>query len=395
MELMSGTQAMDNAGRFRLLDPLRGLAALWVFLFHYPFSTTFQKHFAWLHAFFKVGDRGVFLFFVISGYCLALAARQSIRKQDSIGQFLARRAWRIYPTFWCSILFIVLCHWLLGAILALAGVTGWPVAAEFEGFSVWGWIKVATLTQYFDQKVGFFFGRFGAINGAYWTLAVEVQFYIVVALGLLWPRRFYPWLFLITLLSVPALFSERVFGLVANAGLFLSFWFPFALGAGLFALVERNWTPARVFGTWATRVALTSMTLLVFAMLVLIALGHEIPRTGMAMGFVCFLWMATALERPGIRESWQRGRCWNLLTKLGAMSYSLYLMHNPVSGTLLALAPMVHLGSGMVPDPIVVCLTVVICYGFYRICEAPFVRSRKTVTQSVISLAHPASAKAA
>ncbi len=53
--------------KYTLLDPLRGLAALWVFLFHYHYCDTLRQGFPSLCAFFGTGHLGVPMFFVISG----------------------------------------------------------------------------------------------------------------------------------------------------------------------------------------------------------------------------------------------------------------------------------------------------------------------------------------
>ena len=46
------------------------------------------------------------MFFVISGFCLGLAASRAVASHESIGQFLYRRAKRIFPAFWCAVLLI-------------------------------------------------------------------------------------------------------------------------------------------------------------------------------------------------------------------------------------------------------------------------------------------------
>ena len=64
--------------QFFLLDMLRGFAALWVFGFHFDFSLSFQTSLPNLHAFLKLGELGVPMFFVISGYCITASARSAL-----------------------------------------------------------------------------------------------------------------------------------------------------------------------------------------------------------------------------------------------------------------------------------------------------------------------------
>src|SRR5947209_659017 len=105
--------------KYKLLDPLRGLAALWVFLFHFHFSEAFQHTLPLAHRLFKMGDLGVPMFFVISGFCLTAAGRRAIVKAESAGAFLYRRALRIYPPFWCSIVVVALLPFTMELISSL------------------------------------------------------------------------------------------------------------------------------------------------------------------------------------------------------------------------------------------------------------------------------------
>src|SRR5271169_5946163 len=81
------------------LEIARGLAALWVFLYHMRFSLDpgLFRQFA------DCGMLGVPLFFVISGYCMMASSRSTIAKGHTAGSFLRRRLRRIFPPFWASI----------------------------------------------------------------------------------------------------------------------------------------------------------------------------------------------------------------------------------------------------------------------------------------------------
>ena len=88
--------------RYDSLDLMRGLAALWVFFYHFSLLFPFDQTSSFLHAAFCYGYLGVPMFFVISGYCMAAAARSALRREESVSSFLYRRMRRIYPPFWCS-----------------------------------------------------------------------------------------------------------------------------------------------------------------------------------------------------------------------------------------------------------------------------------------------------
>lgn len=360
------------AFRFQSLDVMRGIAAVWVFLFHYYFTEGVVRHFPRLHNLFKAGDRAVPMFFVISGFCLALSARTALKRQETPGRLLARRAWRIYPPFWCSILFTV-------AILELAAFAA-PhsgAAAPLESYSAWDWFKIATLTRYFDQSAGIFFGRFGAINGAYWTLAVEFQFYVIVCAAMFTGRHFYRTLLGITAVSLVIYSYEPWYFTCAECGLCLSHWPWFSLGLAVFWLYERDWNPDRLFGRHWQRVT----TMLVAAILAtIIILGMKsiaIERLVFAGLCAAGIWCMLPLERELSRRFSGDNFAVKGLLALGAASYSIYLIHNPAGFVVRgALKSLLHL-EGIGQDIAVVTITTGAGYLFYRCCEEPFQRVLK------------------
>ncbi|HYV36723.1 MAG TPA: acyltransferase family protein, partial [Gemmataceae bacterium] len=166
--------------RFNLLEPLRGLAALWVLCFHFGFSEAFSESFPVLTCLFAQGDLGVPMFFVISGFCVTASARSAIRHGESSMSFMYRRARRIYPPFWFSILVVISLPFLIELISALK--TGQFVAPSAENlnygflnYSFVDWLRVVSLTQVFSPMPGItnLQAKFTSINAVYWTLAIE------------------------------------------------------------------------------------------------------------------------------------------------------------------------------------------------------------------------------
>jgi peptidoglycan/LPS O-acetylase OafA/YrhL len=143
---------MDRSpsGRFRELDVLRGLAALTVVFFHYSRHGT--RYFVGYPFDFWLGEYGVHLFFVISGFVIYY----TIERSRTVGDFLFSRFSRLYPTYW-----VVLLLLLMWALLDPAQ-------------HVWrnGYIVNFTMFQKF---VGF-----PDVDNVYWTLAVELVFYAVM-----------------------------------------------------------------------------------------------------------------------------------------------------------------------------------------------------------------------
>ncbi len=151
-----------RASRETELDLLRCVAALAVIGFHFvdrgPRAGVMPALAPDLAAhLFAYGYLGVHLFFVISGYVILMTAERA----SPVG-FVASRVSRLVPAFWVGASLTVL----------FALVLGFPrYQPDLAGF-------LLNLTLVPEQ--------FGAsmIDGVYWSLAVEIQFYLLVLLAL-------------------------------------------------------------------------------------------------------------------------------------------------------------------------------------------------------------------
>ena len=380
--------------RYHLIEPLRGIAAVWVFVFHFSFSLAFQSAFPACHALLKAGDRAVPMFFVISGYCLAVALSRAIVRGQSFRDFLMQRARRIYPTFWLSIVVIIAMHW--GGELLKGSLTGeWNSLnfGRFRHYDWFDWIKIASLTQIFDQRSGVFFGRFGHVNGAYWTLGIEFQFYLIVALGLLRPRWFLPLTSVLTAVSLTTYYHPNWRFYVLNSGTCVPFFSWFALGMAVHALFENGVTPERLFQRHAKLAAGITIAGLATVFLVSTLMGHEVERLVFATGFAVALWAGKSIDLPDPSQQTKSRSIRTLFNQafclLGAMSYSIYLIHNQTSDSWRSLLNLGGIRSSILADLMCVGLTLVCCYPFYLVCEAPFVKGKKAAPIAEIPSSDP------
>lgn len=152
---------MNAKAHFQSVHLLRGIAAFLVVSDH-AFGEV--PYLAWFN---HLGDLGVVCFFVISGFAIAHSLGDAYQTRD-FARFFARRLVRIEPTYLASI--AISC--LVIAILprAVSGGTPWPPTAS-------------GLLSHAFYLVPFTGERW--IIPAYWSLAVEFQFYL--AIGLLYP----------------------------------------------------------------------------------------------------------------------------------------------------------------------------------------------------------------
>jgi peptidoglycan/LPS O-acetylase OafA/YrhL len=155
----------SGPGEIVALDGLRAIAALSVMLYHAFHLMTDHVVVAGQDITFlwNYGQSGVHLFFVLSGFLLFTPFARAMlngRPLPSTKRFFQRRALRILPAYW-------VCLAILSAIQfrQLASPTG---LVNIGMHVVMLHDDVTTMNR--------------AINGPFWTLAVEAQFYLVLPL---------------------------------------------------------------------------------------------------------------------------------------------------------------------------------------------------------------------
>lgn len=147
--------AGSPSSRTRLteLDALRGIGALCVLIFHY--STRFHELFpqaSHVPFSFPGGNYRVLLFFTISGFAIFF----TLDRIGSVADFVVNRFARLYPAYIVAMLLTLGIEYLAHATQLLVG----PVA----------------ILANFTMLQGFAF--MPEVDGAYWTLTVEIGFYV-------------------------------------------------------------------------------------------------------------------------------------------------------------------------------------------------------------------------
>jgi peptidoglycan/LPS O-acetylase OafA/YrhL len=353
--------AEARTARYEFLDALRGIAILLVVLLHFA-ERGVESEDSIVHD--KVwpvlqhGYLGVQLFFVISGYCIMAAVASAAQKANSVQLFAARRLRRIFPPYWASILFVVFAGLATRILLNTPWETIFPLAA-------WEWIANIFLVQEVS-------GARDPGNFVYWSLSIELQFYVILAICLLMSRKSAEtWLVLISLLSAILATTHAV----PLTGWVLNYWSEFACGIAAYFWITRT----------ATRSA-TPWLLVAFAFLEMLWSFYEQPVLTLPSGrFIpairiafCLLVMLLMIVLYQKDSDLCRIRMVRALMATGTISYSLYLTHVPVGTRIFNLGQRITGLDGLLWLPyfgLSLLASGLIGLIFFRLCERPWMNS--------------------
>jgi peptidoglycan/LPS O-acetylase OafA/YrhL len=282
------------------LDGLRGLAILWVVLYH---CDPLLKG-TWLHYVAEWGWAGVIVFFALSGFLITSNLLGTRDKPHHFHNFHARRALRIWPVY----------------VLVLAVV--YLSAPWFIGPSVLSAIKAAPWLAYILFVQNLFHLALPPALGPTWALAVEEQYYFVWAPLVRWLRR--PWM-LATVLTAALVCSPLTrhlnpvwlwnvpnHTLIKLDGIALGS----LLALGLYTLrLSRRFCLWIGLGTFVLGIAAAAT----------VAGGTALLDTALALGFTgaVLALMASTGARTPLNALLRRGP----LAFYGRISYGLYMTH--------------------------------------------------------------------
>jgi len=158
-----------KANRILYLDGLRCIAILMVIFYHWHMNH--KDYDARIFStIFKFGFLGVQLFFIVSGFVIAM----TLHKCDTIGVFAIKRFARLWPAmFLCSIVTFVIYNLSVGNDGAKAkSYLDFIPSLTFVDPDLY--TKIFSLFH-IDHK-------FNWMDGSYWSLWVEVRFYALAAI---------------------------------------------------------------------------------------------------------------------------------------------------------------------------------------------------------------------
>ncbi len=287
------------------IQALRGFAVLVVVLYHAKLAVP------------AAGYLGVDIFFVISGFLITTLIKQGIERGDfSFSEFYFRRAKRLLPAAYVT----------LGTTCALAP---WFLNSQELRDFVYQMIGAVTFSGNFVlwQQTGYFAGA-GDMKPLLhvWSLAVEEQFYFVLPVALVFtPRRYWRASLGVALVASVTLYAlGNQFKPVATFYLLPTRAWELLLGSiGAFLASESNSSSKGMAIRWAGGLFYPALAALVFIVASPVAGDYPLTHTAIA----CTATLIIILRN---HASASNTLPFLALSKIGNISYSLYLVHWPI-----------------------------------------------------------------
>ncbi len=354
---------------YQTLDAWRGIASLWVVLFHASSITGVLFPDLFRTPLFVLGSRGslgVQMFFVISGYCIASAAGSATHHNHGIWKFMRARFRRIYPAYWCAFLLSV----VLAAIASRLAASGHLPNSYLRDHDPLhqGWLYAAANAALLQAPL-----HQSYLLVVSWTLCYEVFFYLIIGVGVLCAKGRGE-TFLLNLLHALTAASLLLLIFVPPYRLFpFDLWPQFGLGVLVYDWLrhEGQLRPR----LWAVGIAALLLTFVV-RWDFLIGSFAESSRLTFAFALV-FAAALLGLHRVDLRLA--RVPVIRGLSTLGLFSYSLYLIHMPALGLLNQAVRHVHLPHALAYAWLFLSLLLALAAGraFYHFCERPFLKGNR------------------
>jgi len=292
------TSRKARSGRLAYIDSMRGIAALLVVLMHNVQPVAIGPVRTLIYDIIDPGKVGVVMFFAISGFVIPFSFPKGAAPLE---RFLISRFFRLYPAYWLSMAVYLL-------LLLITGATLPPL------------VNVAANVTMAQMALGQ-----ANILGLYWTLFVELLFYMMCAGAFMSGRLHRPkftfgasiaMLAAAMILALMRFYLERKVPVAVPLSLSIMFW-----GTLWRETVVNNSLEHRLY-------ALVMLVLFVVAIPTISLLAYDVDlgleenwvryAISYVAGVALFIIFSTGIRITGKTFVW-----------LGAISYSLYLFHFP------------------------------------------------------------------
>jgi len=274
-----------------IIASLRGISAIAVCLFHLIVTTQNNITNDFLLEFFNYGQKGVQVFFIISGIVIPLSMINKKYNYSSLKKFIVKRLIRIEIPYLATLLLSII-------YLYTRNYTYYSENHEFPLS-----IKDIVLNLFYLTA---FFENTKLVLTVFWTLAIEFQYYIFIALLLpmaLSSKKLIKYAFNIIIISFP---------LFLNDNAFFPFWTAY-FGLGIFyTLYLTKKYPLNEY--------------LIFSLLSCCVIYYQ-------QGIVDLIIGGSTLSVIHVFSEYGKNK---IFTFLGAISYSLYLTHTLTGKVFIA-----------------------------------------------------------
>lgn len=338
---------LQHSQRFLYLDGLRAVAALMV-MFHHFYKIIYPNmNTAFLDILFDGCRFGVQIFFVLSGFVIAYSIRNLQPSFSSARQFLLRRSLRLDPPYWIALCFTVMIPILTSHLLKHSYKMDYAVL----------FANLAYLQDFlgYDRPL--------AVS---WTLCLELQFYVVFILFITLIRNSN--LRIVVFLTLYGLsLIQNGFPYVDFPGLFLPYWYSFAIGCMAAWLLLRQIDEKIFWGYLLLMIPQLNDGMVVATFLTTLSIYFAIKFQALST------WLSASFFQY-----------------IGKRSYSIYLIHWVVGVKFLDMASRRFSFDSFLLFIIATGITLLCAEIFYRFIEKPFLKYSKTIgSAGAIPLTNP------
>lgn len=370
------------------LDGLRGIAVLLVLFWHLIYgpaitSNQLPDYFSIIKAIplLSLGWTGVDLFFILSGYLIGSSLLRYKGRKNGAINFAVRRVFRIMPLYLCLLGMYFVLH-KLDVLHEKNGITAWLLGSVQVPA---GYFLVLANNIYLSS-----INSFGpAWLGVTWSLAVEFQFYIIIAfVVLLAPSRILPAIFIIIFTLAIAYRISIVFNGNALGAYVLTIGRLDALFMGaLLALIPAHKTGFQLGGKLTKVVSVT----VVACFIVTCVIHYHDPRVfapsmqilGYTVIGLFYMGMFALTHFTGGKGLIYRLATLKSLRWLGEVSYPVYLFHMPVYGLtyyVLGYSSPAATGLSYLPvSALIIAVTLTLSASVHRCIEKPSIKFSKLI----------------
>lgn len=338
---------------------------------------------------------GVDLFMVLSGFCLFLPWCKSENALDKwdVRNYFARRLRRIVPPFYAAIVYAMILPQVLVVLYRVLGQE-----AKWQDFPS---LQQLAATMLFVHSL--FIPYWDGINGSFWSLGLEMQFYLVFPF-VIWGFKKYGLKFLGWMIIVSVVYrmigayifrdtKDWLPGFLFSIT-FLGRWMQFALGMWAAYVVaqhwrEQKWRPS----TWGTLALLGVVAGYAIATTDFVLKVNAFPLNSLLIGAIFALGLvALCVTKTPLRFLFEN----KVATGLGLISYSFFLIHQPTTFYLSELMRkkfgIAGLGMYAIYWTFGLLIITAIAYVFFIAFERPFLNTIKKINSSSTNSQVPQSA---